>query len=89
MLLRPLNLLAYFRGSMRELGRYAAIVLIVPGGFLIALALWAFRHRVSLKASRLFAGNRLRWTAAAATAVRAEGAKHSTQGENSLPNNCP
>jgi hypothetical protein len=31
--------------SMRELGSYSAIVSILPGGSLIALALWMLRHR--------------------------------------------
>ena len=31
--------------TLRELGPYAAIALIVPGGSLIALAAWTFRHR--------------------------------------------
>jgi hypothetical protein len=35
---------------MRGLGAYAAIELIVPGGSLIALSLWAFRHRAWLAA---------------------------------------
>jgi len=30
---------------VRELGPYTAIALILPGGSLIALAAWAFRHR--------------------------------------------
>jgi hypothetical protein len=33
---------------MRELQSYAAIVLIIPGGSLIALSLWMFRHRTWL-----------------------------------------
>jgi hypothetical protein len=39
------KLLARLGGSIRELGVYAAIALIVPGGSLIALCVWAFRHR--------------------------------------------
>jgi hypothetical protein len=35
-------------GPMRELGPYAAIALIVPGGTLIALGMWAFRHRAGI-----------------------------------------
>jgi len=35
---------------VRELGSYAAIVLIVPGGSLIALALWMLRYRSWLAA---------------------------------------
>jgi hypothetical protein len=30
---------------LRVLGPYAAIELVVPGGTLLALSLWAFRHR--------------------------------------------
>jgi len=33
---------------MRELRSYAAIVLIIPGGSLIALSVWMFRHRTWL-----------------------------------------
>ena len=32
---------------VRELGPHAAIALFVPGGSLIALAMWAFRYRTS------------------------------------------
>jgi hypothetical protein len=35
---------------MRELGPYAAIALVLPGGSLIALAAWGFRHRSQLTA---------------------------------------
>jgi hypothetical protein len=35
---------------IRELRSYAAIVLIIPGGSLIALSLWMFRHRTWLAA---------------------------------------
>ena len=45
MLLRSLTSLAPLSTSTRELGLYAAVALIVPGGSLIALLLWAFRHR--------------------------------------------
>jgi hypothetical protein len=34
----------------RALGPYAAIELILPGGSLIALSVWALRHRAWLKA---------------------------------------
>jgi hypothetical protein len=34
-----------FAGTLRELGPYTAIALILPGGSLIALAAWSFRHR--------------------------------------------
>jgi hypothetical protein len=49
-MLRPMNLLTYLAGPMRELGPYAVVALIVPGGCLIALAFWAFRHRTWLTA---------------------------------------
>ena len=32
-------------GAMRELGPYAAVGLILPGGSLIAFSLWTFRSR--------------------------------------------
>jgi hypothetical protein len=38
---RPAQILALLRG----LGPYAAIALLMPGGSLIALALWVYRHR--------------------------------------------
>ena len=43
--------------SICELGRYALIELILPGGSLIALAIWAIRHRAVLadRAPRLLA----------------------------------
>jgi hypothetical protein len=37
-------------GALRTVGPYAAIELLVPGGTLIALAVWAFRNRASLAA---------------------------------------
>ncbi len=33
---------------LRELGPYFAVELILPGGSLIALALWLYRHRAGL-----------------------------------------
>ena len=50
MLLRPMSLQTYLAGPMRELGPYAVVALLVPGGCLIALAFWAFRHRAWLTA---------------------------------------
>jgi hypothetical protein len=38
------------RLAIRELRSYAAIALIIPGGSLIALSLWMFRHRTWLAA---------------------------------------
>lgn len=34
--------------QLRGLGPYLALELILPGGSLLALALWLYRHRVSL-----------------------------------------
>jgi hypothetical protein len=45
MLLRPINSLADLAGSMREIGAYAALALIVPGGSLIVFSVWACRRR--------------------------------------------
>jgi hypothetical protein len=50
MALQHPNWRARLPGALRELGPYAAIELVVPGGSLIALALWAFRHRAWLAA---------------------------------------
>jgi hypothetical protein len=45
-----------FLDTVRGLGPYTALALIVPGGSLIALAAWAFRRRTPVVASvgRLF-----------------------------------
>ena len=47
---------------IRELGWYAAIALILPGGNLIALSLWMLRHRTWL-ATRARQGLSAVWTA--------------------------
>jgi hypothetical protein len=44
------NWIVRLAGALRALGPYAAIELLVPGGTLIALAVWAFRNRQSLAA---------------------------------------
>ena len=44
------NWIVRLAGTLRALGPYAAIELLVPGGTLIALAVWAFRNRQSLVA---------------------------------------
>jgi hypothetical protein len=70
MLFRTMNLSAYVAdsmrtaGQMRELGRYAVIALVVPGGCLIALLLWAFRNRAFLL------GRARRWREARRSAGR-------------------
>jgi len=45
MLLRSLTSLDPSSGLTRQLGLYAAVALIVPGGSVIAFLLWALRHR--------------------------------------------
>jgi hypothetical protein len=40
-----------FVGWVRSLGPYAAIELILPGGSIIAVALWTYRHRRALRRS--------------------------------------
>ena len=50
MLSPRINWMLRLSGVLRTLGPYAAIELLVPGGTLIALALWAFRNRASLAA---------------------------------------
>ena len=34
--------------QLREFGPYFAVELVLPGGTLIALALWLYRHRAAL-----------------------------------------
>jgi hypothetical protein len=46
--------------ALRAIGPYAAIELLLPGGTLIALSLWAFRHRSSIAARARRARARLR-----------------------------
>ena len=43
------NAIARFAGWVRSLGPYAAIELILPGGSIIAVALWTYRHRRALR----------------------------------------
>jgi len=38
---------SWLPAPVRELGLYALIALIIPGGSLIALGAWALRHRES------------------------------------------
>ena len=45
-----MNWVSRLARPMRALGPYAAIELIVPGGSLLALSLWALRHRAWLSA---------------------------------------
>ena len=46
MRLRSINSLSQSSSPMRVLGAYATVALIVPGGSLIAVFLWASRHRL-------------------------------------------
>ena len=43
------NAITRFVGWVRSLGPYAAIELILPGGSIIAVALWTYRHRRALR----------------------------------------
>jgi len=45
MLVPRLNWIGRFATALRKLGPYAVIGLLVPGGTLILVSLWAFRHR--------------------------------------------
>ena len=45
----PRNAISRFVGWVRSLGPYAAIELILPGGSIIAVALWTYRHRRALR----------------------------------------
>jgi hypothetical protein len=47
MLLPRTHWIMRLAGLLRALGPYAAIELILPGGTLIAVAVWAIRHRRS------------------------------------------
>src|SRR5579863_6784617 len=58
MLSPRINWIVRLTGALRTLGPYAAIELLVPGGTLIALALWAFRNRSTLLARVRRAGER-------------------------------
>ena len=42
---RPFNSPARLSGSMRKVGACAAVALLVPGGSIIAFAMWASQHR--------------------------------------------
>lgn len=44
------NWIPRLASTLRSLGPYAAIELLLPGGSLIALSLWAYRHRSELAA---------------------------------------
>ena len=45
------NATARVVNSIRSLGPYVAIELILPGGTIIALALWAYRKRIASRAA--------------------------------------
>jgi len=59
MILPRFNWMTRAAGALRAIGPYAAIELLLPGGTLIALSLWAFRHRSSIVARARRA--RARW----------------------------
>jgi len=52
MVMPRINWIIRLASGLRAIGPYAAIELLLPGGSLIALTLWAIRHRSQL-ASRL------------------------------------
>ena len=45
MVRQPFSSSARLSGSMRKLGAYAAVALLVPGGSIIAFVMWASQHR--------------------------------------------
>jgi hypothetical protein len=45
MLFSPVNWMTRLTAALRELGPYAAIGLLLPGGSVLLASLWAFRHR--------------------------------------------
>lgn len=45
MLVSRFNWMSRLTAALRELGPYAAIGLVLPGGTLLLASLWAFRHR--------------------------------------------
>lgn len=65
---------------MRALGPYAAIELLLPGGSLIALSLWIFRHRERLAAAVRSALSRM---AALAAGFSQQDTHFTVQGERS------
>ena len=69
MLAPRINWIVRLAGTLRALGPYAAIELLVPGGTLIALALWAFRNRAALLARVRHAGERRRGSDPSETAI--------------------
>jgi hypothetical protein len=42
--------------GIRQLGPYALVVLLVPGGSAIALLMWLWRRRMTKSSERRFAG---------------------------------
>jgi hypothetical protein len=45
MLVSRVNWMSRLTTELRELGPYAALGLVLPGGSVILASLWAFRHR--------------------------------------------
>jgi hypothetical protein len=46
-----MRVVAWLLGQLRSLGPYLAIELILPGGSIVALLLWAYRHRHAVRPS--------------------------------------
>jgi len=57
MVLPHANWMPRLARAIRTLGPYGAIELVVPGGSLVVLSVWAFRHRswLAARARRAFA----------------------------------
>lgn len=53
MLLQRMKSLTLPSGSVRKLGAYVAVALIVPGGSVIAFFMWALRNRGGLTGPNL------------------------------------
>jgi len=49
----PNSWISRLQAPVRDLGPYAAIALTLPGGTLVALSLWALRHRSWFVAHRV------------------------------------
>ena len=48
MILSRFNWLTRLTSALRAIGPYAALELVLPGGTLIALSVWAFRNRTTI-----------------------------------------
>jgi hypothetical protein len=44
-----MRVVEWILGQFRSLGPYLAVELILPGGSIVALLLWAYRHRLAAR----------------------------------------